>query len=69
MRKEEGKLLKGVNHKIGIMYGKSMVNRSDPLGMHEIIGIKKSNNIRLQIGRCRIPILCGILLFPTGDNL
>jgi hypothetical protein len=69
MRKEEGELLKGVNHKIGIMHGKSMVNRSDPLGMHEIVGIKKSNNIRLQIGRGRIPILCGILLFPTGDNL
>jgi hypothetical protein len=69
MRKEERELLKGVNHKIGIMHGKSMVNRSDPLGMHEIVGIKKSNNIRLQIGRGRIPILCGILLFPTGDNL
>jgi hypothetical protein len=45
------------------------MNRSDPLGMHEIIGIKKGNNVRLQIRRGCIPILCGILLFPTGDNL
>jgi hypothetical protein len=58
-----------MKHDIRIMCGKSMVNGSDPLGMHEIVGIKKSNNVRLQIGRGRIPILCGILLFPTGDNL
>jgi hypothetical protein len=58
-----------MNHEIHIVCGKPIVNRSDPLGMHEIVGIKKSNNIRLQIGRGRIPILCGILLFPTGDNL
>jgi hypothetical protein len=58
-----------VNHNIGIVGGKSVMNRSDPLGVHEIIGVKKGNNVRLQIGRSRIPILCGILLFPTGNNL
>jgi len=58
-----------MNHDIRIVRRKPVVNRSDSLGMHEIIGIKKGNNVRLQIRRGRIPILRGILLFPTGDNL
>jgi hypothetical protein len=58
-----------MNHDIRIVRRKPVMNRCDPLGMHEIIGIKKGNNVRLLIGRGRIPLLCGILLFPTGDNL
>jgi hypothetical protein len=29
------------------MSGKPVMNRSNPLGMHEIIGVKKGNNVRL----------------------
>jgi hypothetical protein len=58
-----------MNHEIRIVRRKPVMNRSDPLGMHEIIGVKKGNNVRLQIGGGCIPILRGILLFPTGDNL
>jgi len=58
-----------MHHKIRIVHRKPAMNRGDPLGMHEIIRVKKGNNVRLQIGRGRIPILCSILLFPTGDNL
>jgi len=58
-----------MNHKQRIIRGKSVIDHIDPLGMHEIIGVKKGNNIGMEIGRCRVSILCGILLFPTGDNL
>jgi len=58
-----------MKHNIRIVCRKPVVNRCDPLGMHEIIGVKKGNNVRLQIRRGRIPILRCILLFPTGDNL
>jgi hypothetical protein len=58
-----------MKHHIRIMRRKPVMTRCDPLGMHEIIGVKKGNNVRLQIRRGRIPILRGILLFPTGDNL